>query len=177
VGSDHVEVELEATTEEYEVGVGTVDEGTFHLTSVGLEAEALEGRVESALLEEAVFVLLARAAMTSVDEEMSAVLEEAKVAVLEDEVIVKPEVEASTVLEGTNTEMLEDPETDVSENVFELLEEVTAGPLDVDIIKVDIAVALGLAISAVFCHAQRHPVSPPSVVQTWSAAQILIVPN
>jgi hypothetical protein len=57
------------------------------------------------------------------------------------------------------------------------LEEVVAGPLDVDTIEVEIVATLRLATSAVCCHAQMHPVSPPSVVQTWSAAQVLIVPN
>lgn len=42
MGSDHVEVELKATIEEDEVGVGTVDEGAFHLASVLLESQAPE---------------------------------------------------------------------------------------------------------------------------------------
>lgn len=178
MGSDHVEVELEASTEEDEVGVGTVDEGAFNLASVVLEAEALEGLTELALLEEAVVVLLARAAMILLDGVMMAVLEEGKVAVREYVAIVKPGVEASKVIEGTATEMLEDAEADVmEENAMKSLEEVTAGPLDVDTIKVEIAVAFGPATPAVFCHAQIHPVSPASVVQTWSASQVLIVPN
>lgn len=178
MGSDQVEVEWKATIEEDEVDVGTVDEGAFHLTSVVLEAEALEVLTESALLEEAVVVLLARAAMTSLEEEMTAVLEEGKVIVLEGMAIVKPGVEASTVLEGTVAEMLDDAEADVpKEDALKSPEEVIAGSLDVDTIEVEIAVALRLATSAVCCHAQMHPVSPPSVVQTWSAAQVLIVPN
>lgn len=113
MGSDHVEVELKATIEEDEVGVGTVDEGAFHLASVLLESEAPEVFTESALLEGTVVVLLARAAMTSLEEEMTAVLEEGKVMVLEGMAIVKPGVEASTVLEGTVAEMFDDAEADV----------------------------------------------------------------
>jgi hypothetical protein len=107
--------------------------------------------------------------------------------VLEDEVTVLFEKAPMTVLEGATTVMLKERVIAVLEEVAmavleevasAVLEKATTELLEVDPVEVELEVIFEPSPAlAVFCQAQMHPVSPPSVEQTSSAAQVLIVPN